>query len=110
MKQDGKFLLFDVTEFASWLDQISFSRVIHLLQVHHTYSPSYDDFHQTNHFPLLHAMERYHKVERGFLEIAQNLTTFPDRLIATGASASEQDRSGLGIGRWNAPPFQARER
>jgi SH3-like domain-containing protein len=82
MKQDGKFLLFDVTEFASWLDQISLSRVIHLLQVHHTYSPSYADFHQTNHFPLLHAMEHYHMVERGFSEIAQNLTTFPDGLIA----------------------------
>ncbi len=82
MKQQlGKFILFDVPEFASWLDTSSFSRVIHLLQCHHTYIPSYEHFHQTNHFDLLEAMERAH-LERGFSEIAQNLTTFPDGSVA----------------------------
>jgi SH3-like domain-containing protein len=80
-QQQGKFILFDVPEFASWLDASSFSRVIHLLQCHHTWNPSYEHFHQTNHFDLLEAMERAH-LERGFSEIAQNLTTFPDGLVA----------------------------
>lgn len=80
-QQQGKFILFDVPDFASWLDTSSFSRVIHLLQCHHTFIPSYQNFHQTNHFDLLNAMERAH-LERGFSEIAQNLTTFPDGLVA----------------------------
>ena len=80
-QQQGKFILCDVPEFASWLDTSSFSRVIHLVQCHHTYIPSYTNFHQTNHFDLLAAMERAH-LERGFSEIAQNLTTFPDGSVA----------------------------
>jgi hypothetical protein len=80
-QQQGKFILFDVPDFASWLDGSSFSRVIHVLQCHHTFIPSYQNFHQTNHFDLLEAMERAH-LERGFSEIAQNLTTFPDGLVA----------------------------
>ena len=74
-------LFHDVMEFSSWLDAASFSRVIRLLQCHHTYIPSYSNFHGTNHFELLHAMERAH-LQRGFSEIAQNLTTFPDGSVA----------------------------
>jgi len=80
-QQQGKFILCDVPEFASWLDASSFSRVIQLVQCHHTFVPSYENFHQTNHFDLLEAMERAH-LERGFSEIAQNLTTFPDGSVA----------------------------
>ncbi len=80
--QDGKFVLFlDLPEFAAWLDASSFSRVIRLLQCHHTYIPSYSNFHGANHFELLRAMEAAH-LERGFSEIAQNLTTFPDGTVA----------------------------
>lgn len=80
-QQQGKFILCDVPEFSSWLDTSSFSRVIQLVQCHHTFVPSYQNFHQTNHFDLLAAMERAH-LERGFSEIAQNLTTFPDGTVA----------------------------
>jgi hypothetical protein len=82
-KQDGKFILFDTPEFASWLETTSFTRIIKLLQVHHTYSPCYADFYRINdHFVMLKNMERYHMVDRGFSEIAQNLTIFPDGLVA----------------------------
>jgi uncharacterized protein YraI len=79
---DGKFTLFAGSgEFGAWLNASSFSRVICLLQCHHTYIPSYENFHGTNQFDLLHAMEAAH-LQRGFSEIAQNLTTFPDGTIA----------------------------
>lgn len=74
-------LYFDVLEFAAWLESSSFSRVIRLLQCHHTYIPSYNNFGQTNHFELLRGMENAH-LQRGFSEIAQNLTTFPDGSVA----------------------------
>ncbi len=79
--QDGKFILFDLVEFAARLDGCSFARVIRLFQNHHTWKPSYANFHQTNHFELLRGMETAH-IERGFSEIAQNLTTFPDGTVA----------------------------
>jgi hypothetical protein len=81
INQDGKFFLFDAEEFSSWLNATPFSRVIRMIQNHHTWKPSYQDFRSTNHFDLLHGMERSH-LERGFSEIAQNLTTFPDGTVA----------------------------
>lgn len=80
--QQGKFLLFfDILEFAAWLQTFSFTRVIRALQCHHTSIPGYGNFRQTSHFELLHAMEIAH-IYRGFAEIAQNLTTFPDAAVA----------------------------
>jgi hypothetical protein len=79
-KQEGKFVLFDVEKFASWLAASAVCRVITLVQNHHTWKPSYAHFHD-NHFQLLRGMERAH-LERGFAEIAQHLTTFPDGTVA----------------------------
>ena len=82
-EQDGKFILFDVSGFSSWLEETSLTRVIKLLQVHHTFQPDYSIFDRVkDHFVLLRNMERSHVVERGFSEIAQNVTTFPDGLVA----------------------------
>ena len=82
-KVDGKFILFNITEFGNWLNSSSFSRVIKLLQVHHTFQPDYGVFRRVkDHFALLKGMESSHVLERGFSEIAQNLTTFPDGLVA----------------------------
>jgi hypothetical protein len=82
MKEEGKFILFAVDEFASWLSALQVSRVIKLIQNHHTFIPSYGDFSGSNHFDRLRAMETAH-LARGFTEIAQNLTTFPDRTVAS---------------------------
>jgi hypothetical protein len=86
MRKQGKFLLFgEAAEFASWLDGIVVSRRVVLVQNHHTFVPNYTTFTGNNHFALMQAMENAH-IERGFAEIAQNLSTFPDGTVAVGRS------------------------
>jgi len=86
MKQNGEFLLFNRDEFHQWLFSTQFNRSIKLLQVHHTASPTYKDFNGNNYFDMLNSMKAYHIAPPpngdGFSDIAQNLTTFPDGLIA----------------------------
>lgn len=77
MEKKGKFIRLTVSEFADWLQANRFDRQIKVLQNHHTYIPNYSHFKNNNHFALCQSMERAH-LERGFAEIAQNLTTFPD--------------------------------
>jgi hypothetical protein len=74
-------VLYDLSEFAAWLSSTTISRIVKLVQNHHTFIPSYLNFTGNNHFNLLRAMENAH-LERGFAEIAQNLTTFPDGTVA----------------------------
>lgn len=80
MKAKGKFILLDRNEFANWLHLQGITRKISLVQQHHTYIPAYRHFTGDNHFSLCESMERSH-LERGFAEIAQNFTTFPDGTI-----------------------------
>src|SRR5687768_17129530 len=77
----GKFTLYTFAEFQAWIADTSFNRVIKVIQNHHTYIPGYTHFKGNNHFELLKSMERGH-IERGFAEIAQNITTYPDGTIA----------------------------
>jgi hypothetical protein len=81
MVKKGKFTLLNLDEFRDYLANNSFSRVINLIQNHHTFIPEYSHFNGQNHFSLLIAMENAH-LERGFSEIAQNVTIFPDGMIA----------------------------
>ncbi|MEK6781720.1 MAG: N-acetylmuramoyl-L-alanine amidase [Bacteroidota bacterium] len=83
MQQNGKFLLLTINEFSAWLTGLTVARKIKLIQNHHTWLPDYSTFNKkpNNHFGLLASMEKSHQ-ERGFNEIAQNLTTFPDGTIA----------------------------
>jgi len=83
MKQKGKFLVMNTNEFEAWLDGLHVVRSISVIQNHHTWIPDYGTFARKadNHFGLLEAMERSH-LERGFNQIAQNLTTFPDGTVA----------------------------
>lgn len=80
METKGKFILMDIAQFEAWLQTQKIKRTIKLVQHHHTYIPAYKHFKQTNHFALCQSMERSHK-ERGFAEIAQNITIFPDGKI-----------------------------
>lgn len=82
-KTKGKFILLDLAEFAGWIGQEVVHREVIRIQNHHTFIPSYAHFHQNNHFALMESMESAH-LERGFSEIAQNLTTFPDGSICVG--------------------------
>lgn len=82
MKKNDHFLLFDdLTEFKSWLEDQKVTRKITILQVHHTWMPNYKSFNGKNHFELLNSMRNSHK-QRGFDDIAQQITTFPDGKIA----------------------------
>ncbi|WDU84189.1 peptidoglycan recognition protein family protein [Caloramator sp. Dgby_cultured_2] len=80
MQQQGKFILMNRDEFKEYILKLKVKRIIKLIQNHHTYIPSYKEF-KNNHFKLLEGMERCH-LSRGFNEIAQNITIFPDGLIA----------------------------
>jgi hypothetical protein len=80
VKQQGKFILMTLDEFKKWLSNQRVSRKIKLIQNHHTWLPDYKTFNGKNHFQLLQSMERSH-MERGFAEIGQNFTTFPDGTI-----------------------------
>ncbi len=82
MDKDGKFILMNLQEFGQWLNEQNVHRVIGLVQNHHTYEPGYSRFTGDNHFRLLKGMEESHVVDRGFSEIAQNLTSFPDGTVA----------------------------
>jgi hypothetical protein len=80
MKQQGKFIILTLDEFKKWLQNQRVPRRIKLIQNHHTWLPNYKTFTGRNHFQLLTSMEKSHR-ERGFAEIAQNFTTFPDGMI-----------------------------
>lgn len=80
MKAVGKFILLESSEFGPWLMMQMITRKIKLIQHHHTYIPDYSHFRKNNHFDLCFSMENSHR-QRGFSEIAQNFTTFPDGQI-----------------------------
>ena len=79
MKKIGKYILLERNEFGKWLNDFKATRKIMHVQQHHTWLPQYSNFHD-NHFKLCESMEAFHR-QRGFTEIAQNFTTFPDGRI-----------------------------
>lgn len=81
MQTNGKFILMTLAEFDQYLNKNSFNRVVKCIQNHHTYLPDYKNFNGKNHFEMTTGMEIFHIKDRGFTEIAQNLTSFPDGTI-----------------------------
>lgn len=62
-----------------------------MLQIHHTWRPDYSNFTGSNHMRLQESMKTFHtnpvnKGGRGFSDIAQHLTLFPDGKWVTGRS------------------------
>jgi hypothetical protein len=82
MTRQGQYILMTKDEFREWLFHNRFTRKISVIQEHHTWSPSYMRFNGSNHFLLLKGMENYHVNEKGWKNIAQNITTFPDGKVA----------------------------
>ena len=74
----------DMAEFKTWLDKQKVKRKIKLIQLHHTYSPSYKHFDGSNHLTLHQNMKNYHVNTNGWNDIAQNFTIFPDGKIVPG--------------------------
>ncbi len=75
------FTLMKPAEFGPWLKQQQVSRAVSVIQIHHTWLPNYSNFNGSNHFEKLQGMKASH-LARGFSDIAQNLTIFPDGKIA----------------------------
>lgn len=82
MMMQGQYILMTREEFKDWLFHQQVSRKIKLIQEHHTWLPSYEHFHGSNHFAMLTSMENFHKKQWGWQNIAQNITTFPDGKVA----------------------------
>ena len=80
------FTQFTIDEFENWLNKLSVARTIRYVQEHHTAIPGYQHFTGSNHFERQKSMRDFHVVERGFSDIAQQFTTFPDGTILTGRS------------------------
>ncbi|MFC0514623.1 N-acetylmuramoyl-L-alanine amidase [Mucilaginibacter angelicae] len=89
MQTKGKFVLMTLPEFEGYLQgmDISTLRKITHIQTHHTWSPSYRNFRNSNYFEKMESMEEDH-ITRGFGQIAQHYTTFPDGMIVVGRSLS----------------------
>lgn len=88
------FTKFTIDEFEKWLNSISVARTIKYVQEHHTAIPGYQHFTGSNHFERQKSMRDFHVIERGFSDIAQQFTTFPDGTIMTGRSL-EKTPSGI---------------
>jgi|GEM_PF-1701921 len=54
------------------------------LHVHHTWKPDHEDFNGKNHIQLQRGMRNYHVNTRGWSDIGQHITIFPDGKIVTG--------------------------
>lgn len=78
---DGQFILMNKKGFYDWLQEQNFKRKIKLLQNHHTYKPDYSNFDGDDHFDDLKAMDSYHENKKGWSDIGQNITIFPDGMI-----------------------------
>lgn len=75
---------FYLDEFKSYIAAYKFTRKIKRVQLHHTYSPSYEDFNGSNHQELQQGMKNYHIKNNGWAEIGQNITIFPDGKVLLG--------------------------
>jgi peptidoglycan hydrolase-like protein with peptidoglycan-binding domain len=71
-------------------------------QVHHTYKPDHSDFNGKNHIQLQQAMRNYHVNQRGWSDIGQHVTLFPDGLFVTGR---DFDKTPAGINGYNTGAF-----
>jgi hypothetical protein len=82
----SSFKSFNTNEFKSYIDGLKVTRRIKLIQLHHTYSPSYSHFTGDNHIKLQQNMKNYHVKTNGWADIGQHFTIFPDGVIVTGRS------------------------
>lgn len=71
-------------EYVKYIEAFNFKRKITKIQLHHTYSPNIKSFSGNNHMALQQGMKNYHVKSRGFSDIAQNLTIFPDGTVVSG--------------------------
>lgn len=86
VQQDGFILFEDAGEMRKWLHELEIWRGIDRLLIHHTWQPNYKSFNGSNHFALQKGMQRFHMRDRGWIDIGQHFSTFPDGTVMTGRS------------------------
>lgn len=89
------FTLMNRKEFKTWLMKQTISRKISMIQNHHTWLPSYSNFNNNNHFWKVIGMRNSHMFERGWSDIGQHITTFPDGKIIVGGRPLEKIPAGI---------------
>lgn len=90
-------LLFNnAKDFLNWLKGVSVSVKTTAVHVHHTFAPSHKDFNGSNHKTLQDGMRNYHIKVRGFQDIAQHVTIFPDGKVMTGRNINIPPASATG--------------
>lgn len=78
----SNFRLFTAAEFTGYLRRTSFQRPIRFVQNHHTWKPSYRDFERHgDHMACMESMRHTHMRDRGWSDIGQNITIFPDGIV-----------------------------
>lgn len=82
--EEMAFKKYDIKSFADYINNLKVERSIYRIQLHHTHSPSYEDFTGKNHEALQMGMRNYHVNERNWADIGQHFTIFPDGAIMTG--------------------------
>ena len=80
----SNFKSFDLSTFKDYVDGLKVTRKITLVQLHHTYIPSYKHFKGNNHEALQDSMRRTHINTNKWADIGQHFTIFPDGVILTG--------------------------
>ena len=89
-----KFKAYDIISFEKYIKNLKVSRSIRLLQLHHTYLPSYSHFTGKNHESLQQSMKNHHVNNNGWADIGQHFTIFPDGIIMSGRSM-ESNPAGI---------------
>ena len=95
MKTNNGFVMLSPTEVPAWLDGQKVARQILRVQLHHTWLPDYRHFAGNNHFTRQAAMRESH-LARGFSDIAQHFTVFPDGMIVTGRALGSDPAGVIG--------------
>jgi uncharacterized protein YraI len=95
METQQGFTLMDRSEFKDWLMKQTITRKITMIQNHHTWLPSYINFNGNNHFWKVIGMRNSHMIDRGWSDIGQHITTFPDGKIIVGTRSMNSIPAGI---------------
>lgn len=96
----------NVDEFLDWLANLHVTAKIYAVHVHHTSTPNHSHFFGDNHRELQDGMRDFHVKTRGWNEIAQHITIFPDGKVMTGRNINTEPASARGYnGTLSEHPF-----
>ncbi|MEW9669150.1 peptidoglycan recognition family protein [Ammoniphilus sp. 3BR4] len=82
--------------FLVWFKNVSLTAQFNAIHVHHTHSPNHSHFKGNNHRELQDGMRDYHVKTKGWDDIAQHITIFPDGKIMTGRNPDQMPASAIG--------------